>query len=127
MFRSEKMPMMTGARLLAETVYGYDVDHVFFMPFIAPRALMEMEKLGIKRVQTHGEKSAAYMADAYARVKRGPGLSWRSRWALSTWPRACKTPGFPVRRSSPSPGANWGSISCDTPIKKLITWRLFPP
>ena len=35
---------------------------------------MEMEKLGIKRVQTHGEKGAAYMADAYARVKRAPSL-----------------------------------------------------
>ena len=35
---------------------------------------MEMEKLGIKRVQTHGEKAAAYMADAYARVNRSPSL-----------------------------------------------------
>ncbi len=32
---------------------------------------MEMEKLGIKRVQNRGEKGAAYMADAYARVKHG--------------------------------------------------------
>ena len=68
------MPRMTGGKLLADTVHGYGVTHVFFMPYIAPRALMEMEKLGIKRVQTHGEKSAAYMADAYARVKRAPGL-----------------------------------------------------
>ena len=68
------MPKMTGAKLLAETVYGYGIRDVFFMPYIAPRALMEMEKLGIKRVQTHGEKSAAYMADAYARVKRAPAL-----------------------------------------------------
>ncbi|MCY4465628.1 MAG: thiamine pyrophosphate-binding protein [Chloroflexi bacterium] len=68
------MPQMTGAKLLAETVYGYGIRDVFFMPYIAPRALMEMEKLGIKRVQTHGEKSAAYMADAYARVKRAPAL-----------------------------------------------------
>ncbi|MEZ4710977.1 MAG: thiamine pyrophosphate-binding protein [Caldilineaceae bacterium] len=68
------MPTMTGARFLAETVHGYGIDTVFFMPYIAPRALMEMEKLGIKRVQTHGEKAAAYMADAYARVRRGPGL-----------------------------------------------------
>ena len=68
------MPTMTGAKLLAETVHGYGISHVFFMPYIAPRALMEMEKLGIKRVQTHGEKAAAYMADAYARIKRGPGL-----------------------------------------------------
>jgi acetolactate synthase-1/2/3 large subunit len=65
---------MTGARFLAETVHGFGITHVFFMPYIAPRALMEMEKLGIKRIQTHGEKAAAYMADAYARVRRGPSV-----------------------------------------------------
>ena len=68
------MSQMTGGRFLAETIHGYGITHVFFMPFIAPRALMEMEKLGIKRVQTHGEKSAAYMADGYARTRRGPAL-----------------------------------------------------
>ena len=68
------MPRMTGARLLAETVHACGISHVFFMPYIAPRALMEMEKLGIRRVQTHGEKAAAYMADAWARVRRAPGL-----------------------------------------------------
>ena len=68
------MAQMTGGRFIAETVHGYGISHVFFMPYIGPRAMMEMEKLGIKRVQTHGEKAAAYMADAYARVKRGPGL-----------------------------------------------------
>jgi acetolactate synthase-1/2/3 large subunit len=65
---------MTGGRFIAETVHGYGITHVFFMPYIGPRALMEMEKLGIKRVQTHGEKAAAYMADAYARVNRSPSL-----------------------------------------------------
>jgi len=64
---------MTGGRFVAETVHGYGITHAFFVPYIAPRALMEMEKLGIKRVQTHGEKAAAYMADAYARARRGPG------------------------------------------------------
>ena len=68
------MTKMTGARFLAETVHGYGLTHVFFMPYIVPRALMEMERLGIRRIQTHGEKAAAYMADAYARVRRGPGL-----------------------------------------------------
>lgn len=68
------MPRMSGGRFIAETVHGHGITHVFFMPYIGPRALMEMEKLGIKRVQTHGEKAAAYMADAYARVRRGPGL-----------------------------------------------------
>ena len=68
------MAQMTGSRFIAETFHGYGVTHVFFMPVIAPRALMEMERLGIKRIMTHGEKSAAYMADAYARVKRSPGI-----------------------------------------------------
>ena len=48
------MPTMTGSKFIADTVHGYGITHVFFMPYIAPRALMEMEKLGIKRVQTHG-------------------------------------------------------------------------
>ena len=68
------MPRMTGARYLAEAVHGYGINHVFFMPYVASRALMEMEKLGIKRIQTHGEKAAAYMADGYARARRGLGL-----------------------------------------------------
>lgn len=68
------MSMMTGGKFIADTVHGYGLTHVFFMPYIGPRALMEMENLGIKRVQTHGEKAAAYMADAYARVRRAPGL-----------------------------------------------------
>ena len=65
---------MTGARFIAEMFQGYGVSHVFFMPVIAIRALLEMERLGIKRVMAHGEKAAAYMADGYARVRRGTGV-----------------------------------------------------
>lgn len=68
------MARMTGGEFIAETVHGYGITHVFFMPVIAPRALMEMERRGIRRVMTHGEKAAAYMADGYARLTRGPGL-----------------------------------------------------
>ena len=68
------MPRMTGARFLAETLREYGVTHVFFVPAIIRRALVEMEDVGIKRVISHGEKSAAYMADAYARVTGKPGL-----------------------------------------------------
>jgi len=64
---------MTGARFIAETFKGYGVTHVFFVETILNRALMEMEALGIKRVLTHSEKTAAYMADGYARVSRRPG------------------------------------------------------
>ncbi len=68
------MPKMMGARLLAETVHGYGLTHAFFMPYIIPRALGEMQNLGMTVVQTHGEKAAAYMADGYARAKRAPSL-----------------------------------------------------
>ena len=65
------MPRMTGARFLAETLHGYGVTHFFFMPVIIPEAMPELERLGIRRIMTHAEKAAAYMADAYGRVRRG--------------------------------------------------------
>ena len=68
------MPRMTGGRFIAETFQGYGVTHVFFMPVIIQRALLEMEHLGIRRIMTHGEKAAAYMADGYARASRKVGV-----------------------------------------------------
>jgi acetolactate synthase-1/2/3 large subunit len=37
-------------------------------------AMAEMEDMNIRRVVTHGEKAAAYMADGYARASRRPGF-----------------------------------------------------
>jgi len=68
------MPKMTGAKFIAETFKGYGVTHVFFMPVIMPRAIMEMEKMGIRCIMAHSEKPAVYMADAYARVRRQTGI-----------------------------------------------------
>lgn len=66
--------VMTGARFVAETLKAYGVTSVFFMEAILRQVLMEMEALGIKRVLTHSEKTAAYMADGYARASRRPGV-----------------------------------------------------
>ena len=68
------MPRMTGGRFIAETFYGYGVTHVFFMPYMIPRALYEMETLGMRRIMAHCEKGAAYMADGYARAGRRAGI-----------------------------------------------------
>jgi acetolactate synthase-1/2/3 large subunit len=65
---------MTGAKFLAETLNGYGVTHVFFVEAILRRSLIEMEALGIRRVLTHSEKAAAYMADGYARIARRAGV-----------------------------------------------------
>lgn len=68
------MPRMTGAQFLAETMKGYGVTHVFYMPMIVVKGLVEMEKVGIRRIMTHGEKAAAYMADGYARAAHRPAV-----------------------------------------------------
>jgi len=69
------MARMTGAQALAEMLQGYGVTHVFMVPAVLRRTFAEMERrTGIKRIHTHGEKAAAYMADGYARACGRPGI-----------------------------------------------------
>src|SRR5215207_10951679 len=68
------MPTMTGSRFFAEAMQAYGVTHIFFVPTMLLPALAEMEDMGIRRVMTHGEKAAAYMADGYARAAHRPGI-----------------------------------------------------
>jgi acetolactate synthase-1/2/3 large subunit len=54
---------------------GYGVTHVFMVPAVLRRTFAEMERrTAIKRLHVHGEKSAAYMADGYARASGRPGI-----------------------------------------------------
>ena len=69
------MSEMTGYRYIAEMLHGYGIRAVFHVPYVLDGALVEMEKLGIRRIRCHTEKAAAYMADGYARVARGPGIA----------------------------------------------------
>ena len=85
------MPRMTGGQFMAETMKGYGVTHAFLVPVIARKAMVEMERLGIRRIMTHGEKSAAYMADGYARASNRVGCAWPSQWGRSTWRQDFKT------------------------------------
>jgi acetolactate synthase-1/2/3 large subunit len=66
---------MTGAECLADMLAGYGVSHVFMVPAVLRRTFAEMERrTSIARIHTHGEKSAAYMADGYARASGKPGI-----------------------------------------------------
>jgi len=65
---------MKGAKYIANTMHGYGVDHVFFVEAVLRDTLFEMHELGIKRVLTHSEKTAAYMADGYARASGRVGI-----------------------------------------------------
>jgi acetolactate synthase-1/2/3 large subunit len=64
----------TGAKIFAELMQGYGITHVFFVPQVVSKALVAMEGMNIRRVVAHSEKSAAYMADGYARARGCPGV-----------------------------------------------------
>ena len=69
------MSQRSGAETLALMLEQYGVTHVFQVPAVLRRTMVEIERLtGIKRVRPHGEKPAAYMADGYARASRRPGV-----------------------------------------------------
>src|SRR2546423_14115283 len=81
---------MTGAECLAEMLAGYGVTHVFMVPAVLRRTFAEMERrTKIARIHTHGEKSAAYMADGYARA--------------SGKTRLCMAPGIGARQPPARP------------------------
>ena len=64
-----------GAEVLADMLAGYGVTHVFMVPAVLRRTFAEMERrTEIARIHCHGEKSAAYMADGYARASGKPGI-----------------------------------------------------
>jgi acetolactate synthase I/II/III large subunit len=66
---------ISGAEYLARTLDAYGVTAVFFVPTILSRTLYEMEmRTPIRRILTHGEKAAVYMADGYARAIGQPGV-----------------------------------------------------
>jgi acetolactate synthase I/II/III large subunit len=70
-----KTPKITGAEYLARALDAYGVSAVFFVPTILSRTLYELEaRTSVKRILTHGEKAAVYMADGYARATGRPGV-----------------------------------------------------
>ena len=69
------MTLKTGAVFLAEQLEAYGVTHVFMVPAILRRTLVEIEmRTKIKRLHVHSEKSAVYMADGFARAAGRPAI-----------------------------------------------------
>ena len=69
------MKKRTGAVVLAELLKSLGVTHIFMVPAVLRRTMVEIEKrTNIKRLHVHSEKSAAYMADGYARVSHKPAI-----------------------------------------------------
>ena len=68
------MQKMTGSQFISETFKGYGIEHLFVMPYVLNQLMRDCEKLGLRSIMCHSEKGAAYMADAYARIRRRPSV-----------------------------------------------------
>jgi acetolactate synthase-1/2/3 large subunit len=64
------MSKITGSKFISETFKGYGIEHLFVMPYVLNQVMRDSEKLGVRSIICHSEKGAAYMADAYARIRR---------------------------------------------------------
>ena len=65
---------MTGAKFMADTIAKIGNSHVFIMETSFWETMYELQRNGINRIICHSEKSAAYMADGYARVSGKPSF-----------------------------------------------------
>ena len=68
------MAKYTGAQVIARMLEDYGVTDIFHVPAILRRTMVELEATSVRRIRAHSEKSAAYMADGYARASRRPGI-----------------------------------------------------
>jgi len=71
---TEVTSQATTGQVFARMINAYGVSHVFIVPAIFNSAMEAMEDFGIRRIATHHEMAAAFMADGYARASRRPGL-----------------------------------------------------
>lgn len=66
---------LTGAKVLAKMLHDYGVTDIFHVPAVLRTTMAELETISnIRRIHAHGEASAAYMADGYARASGRPGI-----------------------------------------------------
>ncbi len=69
------MAKLTGAAAMADMLKSYGVTHVFYLPAVLRRMLMELERrTTIRNIHAHTEAGAVYMADGYARASGRPGI-----------------------------------------------------
>ena len=118
---------MSGARFVAETLKGYGVTTVFFVPSVLRASLLETEKVGIKKVLCHSEKAAAYMADGYARASRRPGIAIAQSVGAANMAAGLQDPYLGLSPVIALTGS-WSSIIRDKHAYQEINhWPLYEP
>ena len=82
---------LTGAEWLARTLAANGTTHVFFIDAVLRRTLIELGTLGVSGCLAHAEKSAAYMADGYARIAGRPGICFAQSVGAANLAPGCRT------------------------------------
>ena len=89
---------------MADMLNGYGLSHLFMVPAVLRRTMVELERrTGIRRLHVQfGEIGRPTWPTAYApRQRASGGLHGPRSSAPSTSPPACGTPTSPTLRSSP--------------------------
>jgi hypothetical protein len=93
---------MTGARFLAESLDAYGVTHLFHVPTILSRTMVEIEeRTSIGRVVTHGEKATRIWPTATRGQPEGQESVLLRWWEPRISQPDCATPTSPAPPSSP--------------------------
>jgi len=70
------MTAMTGGRILAEAILTRDIEHIFTLCGESINPIYpHLVNTSVKCYDTRHEQSAAYMAEAYGRLSRKPGIA----------------------------------------------------
>lgn len=126
------MSEQTGAQYLADAFDAYGVEAVFLVPTILSSTLVELERrTSIKRIVTHGEKAAVYMADGYARATGRPGVCFAQNVGASNLAAGLRDPflgGAPIVAITGGPfewsrGRHYYQETVDRPqFRELTKW-----
>ena len=92
------MAKTTGTRYVADTLRGYGVTHVFFVPQMLLQTLTAMEGMGIRRMMTMAKKPLHTWPTVTRALPISQVFAWRSMWGRPTSLRVCVMHTLPVRR-----------------------------
>ena len=122
------MAKISGAQFIADTLDAYGVTHVFFVPTMLSHTLAQLDlRTDIKRIMTHGEKDAAYMADGYARATMRPGICFAQCVGAANLAAGLRDPFLACSPIVAFTGGPYHSRQHRHTYQEIDDWPLFKP
>ena len=122
------MAKISGAQFIADTLDAYGVTHVFFVPTMLSHTLAQLDlRTDIKRIMTHGEKAAVYMADGYARATMRPGICFAQCVGAANLAAGLRDPFLACSPIVAFTGGPYHSRQHRHTYQEIDDWPLFKP